>query len=103
MLYALGVGCGHDPLDPGDLRHVYEDGLLALPTMAVVLGYPGFWLQDPETGVDWRRVLHGEQGLVLHRPLPAAGTVSGRTRVPGLADKIGKTSSREREEQKRAR
>src|SRR3546814_11551380 len=63
-LYALGVGCGHEPLDPGDLRHVYEDGLLALPTMAVVLGYPGFWLKDPETGVDWRRVLHGEQGQI---------------------------------------
>src|SRR3546814_20836822 len=87
MLDAHGVVCGHDPLDPGDLRHVYEDGLLALPTMAVVLGYPGFWLKDPETGVDWRRVLHGDQGPVLHRPLPAAGTVIGRTRVTGIVAK----------------
>jgi acyl dehydratase len=87
MLYALGVGCGHDPLDPGDLRHVYEDGLLALPTMAVVLGHPGFWLKHPDTGIDWRQTLHGEQGLVLHRPLPAAGTVVGRTRITGLVDK----------------
>lgn len=87
MLYALGVGCGHDPLDPADLRHVYEDGLRALPTMAVVLGYPGFWLKDPATGVDWRKVLHGEQGLILHRPLPAAATVIGRSRVTGIVDK----------------
>ena len=87
MLYALGVGCGHDPLDPDDLRHVYEDGLQALPTMAVVLGYPGFWLKDPETGVDWRKVLHGEQGLVLHRPLPPSGTVVGRSRVTEIVDK----------------
>ena len=87
MLYALGVGCGHDPLDERDLRHVYEDGLQALPTMAVVLGHPGFWLKDPETGVDWRKVLHGEQGLVLHRPLPAAGTVIGRSRVTEIIDK----------------
>ncbi len=36
--------------------------------MAVVLGYPGFWLKDPNTGVDWRKVLHGEQGLVIHKP-----------------------------------
>lgn len=87
MLYALGVGCGHDPLDAADLRYVYEDGLRALPTLAVVLGYPGFWLKDPETGVDWRKVLHGEQGLVLHRPLPAAATVVGRSRVTGIVDK----------------
>lgn len=87
MLYALGVGCGHDPLDAGDLRHVYEDGLLALPTMAVVLGHPGFWLKHPGTGIDWRQTLHGEQGLVLHRTLPVAGTVVGRTRITGLVDK----------------
>lgn len=87
ILYALGVGAGHDPLDPGDLRHVYEHGLLALPSMAVVLGHPGFWLKHPGTGVDWRQTLHGEQGLVLHRTLPAAGTVVGRTRITGLVDK----------------
>ena len=87
ILYALGVGCGHDPVDAGDLRFVYEDGLRVLPTMAVVLGYPGFWLKNPATGVDWRQTLHGEQGLVLHRPLPASGTVIGRTRVTGLIDK----------------
>ncbi len=87
MLYALGVGCGHDPLDPADLAYVYEDGLRTLPTMAVVLGYPGFWLKDPESGVDWRKTLHGEQGLVLHRPLPAAGTVLGRTRIREILDK----------------
>lgn len=87
ILYALGVGCGHDPVDPADLRFVYEDGLLALPSMAVVLGTPGFWLKDPETGVDWRKVLHGEQGMILHRPLPVAATVIGRTRVTEIVDK----------------
>lgn len=87
MLYALGVGCGHDPADRDDLRFVYEDGLTALPTLAVVLGYPGFWLKDPASGVDWRKVLHGEQGLVLHRPLPASGTVIGRSRVTEIVDK----------------
>lgn len=87
ILYALGLGCGADPLDRTDLRYVYEDGLVALPTMAVILGYPGFWLKDPATGVDWRKVLHGEQGIVVHRPLPAAGTVVGRTRITGIVDK----------------
>lgn len=87
ILYALGVGCGSDPMDRTELPFVYEDRLMALPTMAVVLGYPGFWLKDPATGVDWRKLLHGEQGLVIHRPLPAEGTVIGRTRVTEIVDK----------------
>lgn len=87
MLYGLGAGAGSDPLDESDLSYVYEDGLVALPSMAVVLGYPGFWLKDQNTGVDWRRVLHGEQGMILHRPLPVHGTVIGRTKVTGLVDK----------------
>jgi acyl dehydratase len=87
ILYALGLGCGGNPGDLQDLRFVYEDGLLALPTLAVVLGYPGFWLKDPETGVDWRKILHGEQGLTLHAPLPVAGTVIGRTRIVEVVDK----------------
>jgi hypothetical protein len=81
ILYALGVGIGHDPMDTDALRYVYEDGLQALPTMGVVLGYPGFWAKDPATGIDWVKVLHGEQSLELHAPLPAAGTVIGKSRV----------------------
>jgi acyl dehydratase len=87
ILYALGVGVGHDPLDRNALRYVYEDGLQALPTMAVVLGYPGFWAKDPATGIDWVKLLHGEQSLELHAPLPAAGSVIGKSRVTALVDK----------------
>ena len=50
MLYALGLGCGGDPLDENQLRFVYEGRLQALPSMSVVLGYPGFWIGDPATG-----------------------------------------------------
>jgi len=87
ILYALGLGLGQDPLDPAQLRFTYEGGLQALPTMAVVLGSPGFWAKDPRTGIDWVRVLHGEQSLELHAPLPAAASVIGRTRVTAIVDK----------------
>jgi len=87
ILYALGLGLGQDPLDPAQLRHVYEDGLQALPTLAVVLGSPGFFARDPRTGIDWVRLLHGEQELELHAPLPPAATVVGRTRITRLVDK----------------
>lgn len=87
MLYALGVGLGTDPCNETELRFVYEKDLLALPTLPVVLGYPGMWLKDPATGVDWVRLVHGEQGLRLHRPIPAEGEVIGRTRVCNIIDK----------------
>ncbi len=87
MLYALGLGYGHDPMDESQLQFVYEKNLKALPTMAVVLGYPGFWMKDPDSGIDWVRLVHGEQALTVHKPLPVAGTVIGRTRVKALVDK----------------
>ena len=87
MLYALGLGFGHDPLDPGQLRYVYEEGLQVVPSQCVVLGSPGFWWCDDDAGVDWVRIVHGEQGFEIERPLPAEGGVIGRTRVTGVSDK----------------
>jgi acyl dehydratase len=52
-----------------------------------VLGYPGFWLADPATGVDALRLVHGEQAVELHAPLPVAGEVIGRSRVTGIVDR----------------
>lgn len=87
ILYALGVGLGFDPLDAAQLRFLYEDQLVALPTMAVVLAYPGFWVKDPATGIDWLRVVHGEQAITLHHPLPVEGELVGHSRVTGIVDK----------------
>ena len=87
ILYALGLGYGRDPVDPGELRYVYEEGLIAAPTLPVVLGNPGPWMRDPRTGIDWVRSLHGEQGLTIHGAMPVAGTVIGRNRVTGVIDK----------------
>ena len=63
-----------------------------LPSMAVVLGYPGFWLGDPATTVDAVRLVHGEQSLVLHtRPGGRRGRRARRaspgssTRAPARA------------------
>lgn len=87
MLYALSVCCGNDPTDRRDLRFVYEEGLQALPTMATVLCSPGFWLKEPDTGVNWKQVLHGEQFLLIHRPLAPSGRLVGRQRIEEIVDK----------------
>lgn len=43
ILYALGCGLGFDALDRKQLPFVYENGLVALPSMAAVIGTPGSW------------------------------------------------------------
>jgi acyl dehydratase len=87
MLYALGIGLGSDPVDPQQLRFVYERNLLAFPTMPVVLCHPGPWIGHPDTGVNRKMVVHGEQGVTMHKPLQPSGTVRGRTRVTRVVDK----------------
>jgi acyl dehydratase len=88
--YGLSLGLGMNPTDARQLRFVYEEcqgGLRALPSMAAVLAYPGFWSRDPELGLDWKRIVHGEQYIVLHRPVPVEATVVARTRVVDVIDK----------------
>lgn len=87
MLYALGVGLGMDPLDEAQLRFVYEKELHALPTMAAVLGHAGFWAKDTGTGLDWVRILHGEQSLEFHGTLPPEGVIRSKTRITQIIDK----------------
>jgi acyl dehydratase len=87
MLYALGIGLGHDPADRAQLEFVYEKNLKALPTFACLLGYPGFWVRDLDTGIDWVRIVNGEQGFTLNAPVKPRGTVVGKTRIVEVIDK----------------
>jgi acyl dehydratase len=88
--YALTTGMGRDPMDERHLDFVDPnrgDAQRALPSMVLVLGYPGFWLVRPDTTVDPTKVLHGTQEIEWHRELPAAGEVIGKTRVVRLVDR----------------
>jgi len=89
ILYALGLGLGGDPLDPAHLRATYErdKGFSALPSMVNVLAGPGFWAMEPDTGLTWQKILHGEQSFTLHAPLPVEGTLIGETKIVDIIDK----------------
>ena len=53
-----------------------------------MLGYPGFWVRDLDTGIDWVRIVNGEQGVVLHAPAQAArAQCSAKTRIVEVIDK----------------
>lgn len=88
-LYALAVGAG--ALDPTVELAVTTDSAiagpqLALPTFAIVLAQFG-GPQADLTGVDLTRLLHAEQSLTLHRPLPVTGSVALTSTVTDLFDK----------------
>jgi acyl dehydratase len=87
ILYALGVGLGQDFVDEDQLAFVYEKNLKVLPTMGAVLGHPGFWMRELATGIDWVRIVNGEQGVRLHQPLKPQNTVIGRQRILEVVDK----------------
>jgi acyl dehydratase len=84
ILYALGVGASASDAD----RHlVYESILEPIPTMAAVVAREPVWLNDRRTGIDIRNLLHGEQTLTVHRPLPVCAELHSRLTVAGLYDK----------------
>jgi acyl dehydratase len=87
ILYALSVGAGTDPRDPRELRLVFERELRALPTIAAVLAHPGAWIADPRFGVNYSKLLHGEQQLTVHRPIAPAGEIDASYRIAAIVDK----------------
>lgn len=87
ILYALALGYGADPLDEDQLHFVYEDGLKMVPSMCNTIAHPGFWISRPELGIDWVKVLHGEQSFEMHAPMPAEARVRGTYRIAAIEDK----------------
>nr|WP_223199349.1 MaoC/PaaZ C-terminal domain-containing protein [Solihabitans fulvus] len=86
LLYALAVGAGQqDPVR--ELAFTVEGAdQQVLPTFGIVLalfGGPQLGLR----GVDLTQVLHAEQSLTLHRPLPVAGSAQVRRTVTDVFDK----------------
>ncbi|MBT0782938.1 MaoC family dehydratase N-terminal domain-containing protein [Paracoccus sp. pheM1] len=86
ILYALGLGFGSDPLNEDELRFTYEKDLRAVPSMVNILAHPGLWVQRPELGLGWQKLLHAEQRFDILRPLPPEGEVDAKYRVTGVVD-----------------
>ena len=87
MLDALGIGMGIDPLDEECLRFVFAENLKVMPSQSVMMAHPGFWAREDDTGLDWLKVLHLGQEIIMHRPFPSSGTVEAKTRITEVTDK----------------
>ena len=89
LLYALGVGAGQqDPTAELAFTTENSEGIeqLALPTLAIVLAQFGGPQKHLE-GVDFTKLLHAEQSLTVHRPLPVSGQATLTTTVTDIFDK----------------
>jgi acyl dehydratase len=89
LIYALGVGAGAD--DPlAELEFTTENTndtpQRALPTIAVVLGPLGGAF-GAIGSFNPAMLVHGEQGITLHREIPVDGELEAVSEITGIYDK----------------
>ena len=84
MLYALGLGMSRDQLNPEELRYTFENDLKTIPTMAALFGGGALMANS---GINFVMVVHGEQRIKFHRPLPYEADLLLNTKVVEALDK----------------
>jgi acyl dehydratase len=89
ILYNLGVGAGDPPTDPNELEYVYEGALKAVPSFGTIPPFAMMMSMGSVSGVEIElaQVLHGDQKLTVHAPIPPSGTVSQTGRITNVYDK----------------
>ena len=103
ILYHLGIGAGFHATDPAELEYTFEKDLKVLPSFAVVAasgmtararrpqggagGGMGGLANVPGLSYNRALLLHGEQDIELHRPLPTAAEFTTRGRIAEIYDK----------------
>jgi acyl dehydratase len=89
ILYHLGLGAGDPPTDRNELEYTYEKNLKVLPSFGVIPTFAsmGGIGSVPGLQFNFAMLLHGEQDLEVHQPIPPEATISNRGRVAEIWDK----------------
>jgi len=90
LLYAVGVGAGAvDPFDELAFTTENTNGVpqQVLPTMAVVLGFGGAGVVGKIGSFNPAMLVHGEQAIELHSPIPVEGEIETVGEIAGIYDK----------------
>ncbi len=82
ILYALGVGAGFS-----DLEYCYEKRLKVIPTFSVAMIFDLFFEAVKAAELNPEGILHGEQELLFHHPIPVEGTLTAEGRITHFVDK----------------
>ncbi len=90
-LYSLSVGAAADPLDPDELKFVYELSMhfTPLPMMALIFPFAVFRQITDVPGLTFNpmMLLHGEQYMALKRPLSPTATITNHAHISAVYDK----------------
>jgi acyl dehydratase len=89
ILYHLGLGAGVPATDPKELEYTYEKNLKVLPSFAVIpaFGSMGGIANVPGMQFNLAMLLHGEQEVIIHRPLPVEAKLKTSAHIPEIYDK----------------
>ncbi|MBR9910853.1 MAG: 3-alpha,7-alpha,12-alpha-trihydroxy-5-beta-cholest-24-enoyl-CoA hydratase [Gammaproteobacteria bacterium] len=89
IAYARGIAAGSDAAIATEENQYCSSGgaLKALPMMSIVLNEGSMWTMDPATGIDWRKTLHTEESITIHKPLSTAATLTARYEVEEIYDR----------------
>ena len=82
VLYALGVGAGFSELD-----YCYEKNLEVIPSFSIAMIFDFLSRAALASGVNLSGVLHGEQELIFHNPIPPEGTLITTGKLVDYYDK----------------
>jgi NAD(P)-dependent dehydrogenase (short-subunit alcohol dehydrogenase family)/putative sterol carrier protein/acyl dehydratase len=82
VLYALGVGAGFSELD-----YCYEKNLKIIPSFAIAMIFDFFFKAATTSGINLAGILHGEQELIFHNPIPTEGNLITTGRIVDHYDK----------------
>ena len=82
VLYALGVGAGFSDLD-----YCYEKNLKVIPSFGITTMYDFMPELAATSNVNLAGVLHGEQELIFHNPIPPEGTLTTEGTITHCYDK----------------
>lgn len=81
-LYALGVGAGFQELD-----YVYEKNLKVIPSFSIGAVFDFLMNVATDSGANLGGILHGEQDILFHSPIPVEGHLTTRGAITQMYDK----------------
>ena len=85
LLYAVGVGAGVDEL-PFTTENTSGVPQQVLPTFAVIVGMGGGAFGSIGT-FNPAMLVHGQEAIELHQPIPPEGTIRTTSKITGIYDK----------------
>lgn len=82
VLYALGVGAG-----TSELEYCYEKHLKVLPSFSIAAIFEFLAHVGAASNINLAGVLHGEQRLIFHQPIPTEGRLTTTGKITHFFDK----------------